>query len=53
LNCENCHGDMSKKTVATLEETVNMGWCINCHKTKTANDPVKRTKLLDCGTCHY
>ena len=53
LNCENCHGDMSKKTVATLEQTVNMGWCINCHKAKTEADPVKRTKLLDCGTCHY
>lgn len=53
LNCETCHGDMSKKTVATLEQTVNMGWCINCHKAKTENDPVKRAKLLDCGTCHY
>jgi len=53
LNCENCHGDMSKKTVATLEQTVNMGWCLNCHKAKTENDPVKRAKLLDCSTCHY
>lgn len=53
LNCENCHSDMSKKTVATVEQTVNMGWCLNCHKAKTVNDPEKRTKLLDCGTCHY
>lgn len=53
LNCENCHGDMSKKTVATLEQTVNMGWCITCHKAKTETDPIKRTKLLDCSTCHY
>jgi hypothetical protein len=53
FNCEKCHGDMSQKTVATLEQTVNMGWCINCHKQNSVNDPVKRTKLLDCGTCHY
>jgi hypothetical protein len=53
VNCETCHGDMSKKTVATIEQTVNMGWCINCHKAKTETDPVKRTKLLDCSTCHY
>jgi hypothetical protein len=53
LNCETCHGDMSKKTVATLEQTVNMGWCINCHQAKTIDDPEKRIKLLDCGTCHY
>lgn len=53
LPCEKCHGDMSKKTVATLEQTVNMGWCLNCHRERTKNDPIKREKLLDCGTCHY
>jgi hypothetical protein len=68
LNCENCHGDMSKKTVATVEETVNMGWCLNCHRNRTENNTKnnptnspavaaqlaeKRTKLIDCGTCHY
>lgn len=68
LNCENCHGDMSQKTVETIEQTVNMGWCLNCHRNRTennaqnnpTNDPQvaallaeKRTKLTDCGTCHY
>ena len=68
VNCENCHGDMSKKTVATVEQTVNMGWCLNCHRARTENDEKnnptnnpevaaqlaeKRTKLIDCGTCHY
>jgi hypothetical protein len=53
LNCENCHGDMSKKTVATVEQTVNMGWCLNCHRQRAADNPEKLTKLLDCGTCHY
>src|SRR5882672_5297140 len=67
LNCENCHGDMSQKTVEMIEQTVNMGWCLNCHRNRTENnaqnnphnDPEltaqlaeKRTKLLDCGTCH-
>ncbi|GAB4398054.1 MAG: hypothetical protein OHK0031_17800 [Anaerolineales bacterium] len=53
LACEKCHGDMSKKTVATVEQTVNMGWCLSCHQARTVNDPVKRTKLIECGTCHY
>ncbi len=53
LNCENCHGDMSKKTVATVEQTVNMGWCLNCHIQRTKDNPEKRIKLTDCGTCHY
>lgn len=68
LNCENCHGNMAEKTVATVEETVNMGWCLNCHRSRTENNDhnnptnnklvaealaEKRTKLIDCGTCHY
>ncbi len=68
LNCEKCHGDMSKLTVAQNQQVLNMGWCLACHRAKTEdnfqnnpnNDPAvsamlleKRTKLLDCSTCHY
>jgi hypothetical protein len=68
LNCENCHGDVSKMNVYENPQVLNMGWCLNCHKSKTEdnltnnpnNDPSisavlqeKRTKLTDCGTCHY
>jgi len=68
VNCEDCHGDMAGKTVATVEETTNMGWCLNCHRERTENNHInnpnndpglaalleeKRTKLIDCGTCHY
>lgn len=67
LNCEKCHGDMSKLTVAQNQQVLNMGWCLECHRTKTddnfqnnpTNDPAmsavlleQRTKLLDCSTCH-
>ncbi len=51
--CEQCHGDMSKQKVAELQQTVNMGWCISCHQQNTVDDPEKRIKLIDCGTCHY
>ena len=53
VNCETCHGDMTKVTIAENPQVMNMGWCLNCHREKTQDDPVKRTKLLDCGTCHY
>ncbi|MFZ5878462.1 MAG: cytochrome c3 family protein [Chloroflexota bacterium] len=68
LNCENCHGDMSKLKVAENPQVMNMGWCLECHRTRTEDnsqnnpggDPAvsetlseKRIKLLDCGTCHY
>ncbi len=68
LNCENCHGDLTKLDVYENPQVLNMGWCLNCHRAKTEdnaqnnpnNDPTvsamllaKRTKLTDCGTCHY
>jgi cytochrome c7-like protein len=68
VNCETCHGDMTKVEIAENPQVLNMGWCLNCHKNRTEdnpqnnpkNDPAisvllqeKRTKLTDCGTCHY
>jgi len=68
LNCENCHGDVSKMEIYENPQVLNMGWCLNCHKNRTedntTNNPKsdpqisatlaeKRTKLTDCGTCHY
>ncbi len=68
LNCETCHGDMTKVTVAQNPQEFNMGFCLNCHRNRTennatnnpTNDPAvaatlaeKRIKLTDCGTCHY
>jgi Cytochrome c7 and related cytochrome c len=68
LNCENCHGDVSKMTIYQNPQVMNMGWCLACHRARTEdnaqnnpnNDPAvsallqqKRTKLTDCGTCHY
>ena len=52
-NCENCHGDMSKVTVAENPQIFNMGFCLNCHKKVAGDDHVKLVKLTDCGTCHY
>lgn len=53
LNCETCHGEISRMTVAQPpRHKLNMGWCLQCHRTKAADDPVLLTKLTDCGTCH-
>jgi len=68
LNCETCHGDMSKVEIAENPQIFNMGFCLNCHKNRTEDNAInnptgdphvtellneKRTKLTDCGTCHY
>jgi hypothetical protein len=53
LNCETCHGDMTQVEIAENPQVMNMGWCLNCHKSRAADDPEKLIKLTDCGTCHY
>lgn len=53
INCEECHGDLSQMTIYENPQILNMGWCLDCHREKTVDDPELRTKLLDCGTCHY
>ena len=52
-NCENCHGDMTKVTIAQNPQVMNMGWCLACHVKNAGEDQVKLVKLTDCGTCHY
>jgi hypothetical protein len=50
LNCEACHGDVSKMNTAQPQAGQNMGWCLECHKRMA---PQKFTLLSDCATCHY
>jgi hypothetical protein len=52
LNCETCHGEMSRETVAQPIPRENMGWCLGCHRTKAAGDPEKLARMTDCATCH-
>lgn len=54
LNCENCHGDVAS-LVHPYEnpQVMNMGWCLACHREKSAGNPELEKKLLDCATCHY
>ncbi|WKZ36012.1 MAG: cytochrome c3 family protein [Anaerolineales bacterium] len=52
-NCENCHGDMTKVTIAENPQVMNMGWCLTCHVESAGDDHEKLIKLADCGTCHY
>jgi hypothetical protein len=51
LNCENCHGEIGQETIAQPQK-MNMGWCLNCHRTRYKDDPAMLTKLTDCVTCH-
>ena len=52
-NCENCHGDMSKQTVAENPQIFNMGFCLKCHTKVAGENHDLLVKLTDCATCHY
>ncbi len=52
VNCETCHGELSRMTVAQPRKGFNMGFCLHCHRTRFAYDQVTLTRLTDCGTCH-
>lgn len=52
LNCETCHGEISRLTVAQPIPRQNMGWCLDCHRTHAAGDEEKLVRLTDCATCH-
>jgi hypothetical protein len=34
LDCMECHGDIKKKDVVSQVNTITMGWCLNCHRTR-------------------
>jgi hypothetical protein len=34
LDCTECHGDLTKKDVVSQVNTLTMGWCLNCHRTR-------------------
>lgn len=53
VNCETCHGDMTQVTIAENPQVMNMGWCLDCHRQRAAEDQEKLIKLTDCSTCHY
>ena len=45
VECSTCHGDIAHQTVAQRNVTLDMGYCVTCHRKSNAPN--------DCLTCHY
>jgi hypothetical protein len=45
VDCASCHGDVASQTVATRNVNQNMGFCVSCHKERSAPN--------ECVTCHF
>jgi len=45
VECSTCHGNQAAQTTARRAVNMDMGFCVNCHKSRQASN--------DCLTCHY
>lgn len=45
LECQTCHGQVQTMAEVRREASLQMGWCIGCHKEQRAR--------IDCAVCHY
>jgi hypothetical protein len=58
--CQECHGEVQDEmTVARRVNTLQMGWCLDCHRDHPkvdenygASAQLRRAELKDCLTCH-
>lgn len=50
VSCQTCHGQVQDMKQVYQQNSLNMGWCINCHVGRS-NPPFKAR--YDCATCHY
>ncbi len=54
VDCRRCHGAIDHMEQVTQEESLSMGWCVDCHRHETQNASGERVDAsTDCATCHY
>lgn len=44
LDCSVCHGSVAAMPIVRLQHSLDMGWCVDCHRERGAS--------RDCVTCH-
>jgi hypothetical protein len=44
VDCSKCHGNVAEMVKVKQVESLNMGYCVNCHRENNAPN--------DCSTCH-
>ena len=60
-DCRLCHGEVEKMEVLTQENSLSMGWCVNCHRTESEEGKLSKDLKegghkeipINCSTCHY
>jgi hypothetical protein len=55
VECQTCHGPVDTMVRIRQDQTMTMGWCLECHR-KTLADPELSKRLqppTDCSACHH
>ena len=55
VTCQKCHGPVESMERVRQVESLSMGWCVNCHRTSTAEGVHGRAvnASTNCSVCHY
>ncbi len=55
VTCQTCHGPVETMERMRQEESLSMGWCVNCHREAT-RDGIRGKQVhaaTDCSVCHH
>lgn len=55
FDCQKCHGPVEEMDIYYQHGKLNMGWCIECHRSNEIAPPEDHKKATggDCSKCHY
>ena len=51
--CQSCHGPVETMERVRQQESLSMGWCVNCHRASARKGVASVETSVDCSTCHY
>lgn len=51
VTCQRCHGPVETMERVRQEQSLTMGWCVNCHREASRTGVAAAS--IDCSTCHY
>lgn len=55
VSCVECHGEVHRMARVKQVNELNMGWCLDCHRSKGIAPPDDHKSQAggDCARCHY
>ena len=52
VDCRQCHGRVERMPRMMRVASLEMQWCLDCHRTMARERQLDERRLTDCSTCH-